>query len=73
MNPRPDHITKINAVELLPVAAETLEFHLVLTGADGFKQTFVMDTDAVTGLLDGHLNVLNAITLHALSTKGPMT
>jgi len=72
MKPRPVHITKISGVELLPVAAETLEFQLVLTGADGLKQTFAMEPSAVTGFLDSHINALSLITLHAAQPKGLM-
>lgn len=72
MKPRPVHITKISGVEMLPVAAETLEFQLVLTDANGLKQTFAMEPSAVTGLLDSHINALGLIQLHALQPKGLM-
>lgn len=70
MIPRPTHITRINAIDLLPVAAETLGFHLVLTDAAGLKQVFAVDQDAVTGFLDSHINALSLITLHAAQPKG---
>ena len=70
MIPRPIHITKISGVELLPVAAETLEFQLVLTDANGLKQTFAVDKDAVPAFLDSHRNALMAIYLDGLPTGG---